>query len=126
MAYIIGVDKEEAMMVDYLITLHSWDLTIFERLTQDDILNLRKQLGRILVAKEMCLTITTESIMLLLLTIVPITYRFGTKDIGLSLKTKLFKAYLKIPVEILEEKKEEEKQNVSNNDQNETFYGSAD
>lgn len=119
MEYSIVIDKEEAQFIDSLITLHSWDLAIYERLVQKDLMDIRKQIGKAIVSESSMLYLTDE-LMSLFLVVSPISYRFGQRDVGVSFKTKLYRAYLKIPLtfKIMEEKDDTETSNDSGSSNN--------
>ncbi len=100
--YRIKATSQEAMLVDWVLTLHNYSPDYLEYLMKPDIQQMRYQAGRIIVddAGEFELL---EAEIKWLLAILPITFRFGKEDVGYSLKKKLFEAYLGKKLELPQE-----------------------
>ncbi|MBI2869871.1 MAG: hypothetical protein HYX96_08615 [Chloroflexi bacterium] len=92
-SYKIKATDQEAMLVDWVLTMHSYSEEYLDYLMKPDIQELRFQAGRIIIRGEGELELTEEEIRWLL-AILPITFRFGKEDVGYSLKKKLYGAYL--------------------------------
>jgi hypothetical protein len=91
--YIVKANAQEAMLVDWILTLHTSDSDYFGYLMKPSIQKLRYQSGRIIVNGGGELELLEEEIRWLL-TILPATFRLGKEDVGFSLKNKLRKEYL--------------------------------
>lgn len=91
--YRVKADAQEAMLVDWVLTLHSYSSDYLEYLMKPDIQQMRCQAGRIIIDGKGEFELLEEE-MKWLLAILPITFRFGKEDVGYSLKRKLFEAYL--------------------------------
>jgi len=91
--YRVEVDAQEAMLVDWVLTLHSYSADYLDYLMKPDIQQMRYQAGRIIIdgIGEFELL---DAEMKWLLAVIPITFRFGKEDVGYSLKKKLYEAYL--------------------------------
>jgi hypothetical protein len=89
----VEANAQEAMLVDWVLTLHNYSPDYLEYLMKPDIQQMRYQAGRIIIdnAGEFELL---EGEIKWLLSILPITFRFGKEDVGYSLKKKLYEAYL--------------------------------
>ena len=86
----LHLTEDEARLVDWLITCHSWDYDLFSRLNSPDMLELRKEIGQILLNKKNYIELGKEDFSWLM-TCTPITFRWGySEDVGKSLKTKLY------------------------------------
>jgi hypothetical protein len=81
--YRVKATAQEAMLVDWVLTLHNYSSEYLEYLMKPDIQQMRYQAGRIIVddAGEFELL---EAEMKWLLAILPITFRFGKEDVGYS------------------------------------------
>ncbi len=91
--YRVEVDAQEAMLVDWVLTLHNYSADYLEYLMKPDIQQMRYQAGQIIVDGSGQFELL-ETEMKWLLAVIPITFRFGKEDVGFSLKKKLFEAYL--------------------------------
>jgi hypothetical protein len=91
--YRVEADAQEAMLVDWVLTLHNYSPDYLEYLMKPDIQQMRCQAGRIILDGRGEFELLEEE-MKWLLAILPITFRFGKEDVGYSLKKKLFEAYL--------------------------------
>lgn len=101
--YTVKANAQEAMLLDWVLTLHTYDPEYLDYLMKPDVQQLRYQAGRIIVDGQGELELLEEEVKWLL-AIVPITFRFGKEDVGFSLKKRLYEAYLgKKPEETLEE-----------------------
>jgi hypothetical protein len=89
----VSTDAQEAMLVDWVLTLHSYSPEYLDYLMKPDIQQTRYQAGQIIVDGRGELELLEEEIKWLL-AILPITFRFGKEDVGYSLKKKLYEAYL--------------------------------
>ena len=89
----VEADAQEAMLVDWVLTLHNYSQDYLEYLMKPDIQQMRYQAGQIIVDGTGVFELLEEE-MKWLLAILPITFRFGKEDVGYSLKKKLFEAYL--------------------------------
>lgn len=118
------VSVEEAQLLDVIFTLQSWDLAIFEKLSEIEIKEFRMKIGLIIIGKRNKFTISSLFLETLLI-LTPVTYRFGKVDVGLSLKTKLYKAYLIGALDLLnifnvEEINARDKNNTEDNSEDST------
>jgi hypothetical protein len=100
--YRIEANAQEAMLVDWVLTLHSYSPDFLEYLMKPDIQQMRYQAGRIVIDNTGEFELLEEE-MKWLLAILPITFRFGKEDVGFSLKRKLYEAYLGKKPELTEE-----------------------
>ena len=100
--YRINASAQEAMLVDWVLTLHNYSPDYLEYLMKPDIQQMRYQSGRIIVDEGGELELL-ETEMKWLLAILPITFRFGKEDVGYSLKRKLYEAYLGKKQELTQE-----------------------
>jgi hypothetical protein len=89
----VEVDAQEAMLVDWVLTLHSYSADFLEYLMKPDVQQMRYQAGRIIIDGIGEFELLDSEIKWLL-AIIPITFRFGKEDVGFSLKKKLLEAYL--------------------------------
>ncbi len=108
--YRIKTNAEEAMLVDWVLTLHSYSSDYLDYLMKPDVQQMRYQAGRIIIDGTGELELLETEIKWLL-AILPITFRFGKEDAGFSLKKKLYEAYL-------ENKTEWSQEEVSHADHN--------
>jgi hypothetical protein len=90
------VNPEEAMMIDYLITLHSYDPAYLELLKTSMFTSLRTKAATIIAADSEGLISFTDAEVEHLLITIPIDFRFLEKPCGYSLKVKLFKSQLPV------------------------------
>jgi len=91
--YRIQSNAQEAMLVDWVLTMHSYSPDYLEFLMKPDIQQMRLQAGRIIIDDSGEFELL-EGEVKWLLAILPITFRFGKEDVGFSLKRKLYEAYL--------------------------------
>ena len=94
----IELVAEEAMLLDWVLTLHSYDEAFLGWLMQPDVQQWRYQAGTIIVKGKGTISLQDDDIKVLL-AFIPITFRFDEVDVGFSLKTKLYRSYLNIPEE---------------------------
>ena len=85
----IKVTPSEAVLIDYLITMHSYDSSLLELLKTDMAKSLRRKAAKIIVKDEGSQVSFTPDEAEYLLIVVPITFRFLEDDIGFSLKKKM-------------------------------------
>jgi hypothetical protein len=91
--YRIEANAQEAMLVDWILTMHTYSSDYLDYLMKPDIQQMRYQAGRIII-DNMGEFELLEAEIKWLLAILPITFRFGKEDVGYSLKKKLYEAYL--------------------------------
>ncbi len=91
--YRVEADAQEAMLVDWVLTLHSYSPDYLDYLMKPDIQQMRYQAGQIIIDGIGRFELLEEE-MKWLLAILPITFRFGKEDVGYSLKRKLYESYL--------------------------------
>jgi hypothetical protein len=91
--YRVEVNAQEAMLVDWILTMHTYSPDYLEYLMKPDVQQMRYQAGQIVINNSGRFELLEEEIKWLL-AIVPITFRFGRDDVGFSLKKKLYEAYL--------------------------------
>lgn len=91
----IEVTAEEAMLIDWVFTMHGFDETLLNWLMLPDIKGLREKAGEIIVKGDGRINFSDDDLKILLV-LIPITHRWGEIDVGYSLKKKLYKAYLGI------------------------------
>lgn len=101
-SYRIDATAQEAMLVDWVLTLHNYSSEYFDYLMKPDIQQIRYQAGRIIIDDKGEFELL-ESEIKWLLTVLPITFRFGKEDVGYSLKKKVYEAFLGRKLEFLEE-----------------------
>ena len=88
--YILHPSENEAKLLDWLYTLHSWDLEIFEYLTAPERKTLKERIGSVIIGKSNEIQLNSEELWALL-TVCPITFKWGyDDDFGKTLKTKLY------------------------------------
>ena len=80
---------EEAVCVDYVLTSPSWDPDTLGRLDTERMWAIRRQVGRILIGHQEPVILAEDDIRMLLL-IVPGLFAVGTKEVGSSVRRKLF------------------------------------
>ena len=91
--YRVPAEAQEAMLLDWVLTMHTYSPDYLEYLMKPDAQQMRAQAGRIIIDGSGELELLEEE-MKWLLAILPITFRFGKEDVGFSLKRKLYEAYL--------------------------------
>jgi hypothetical protein len=91
--YRVEADAQEAMLVDWVLTLHNYSADYLDYLMKPDIQQMRYQAGQIIIDGTGRFELLEEE-MKWLLAVIPITFRFGKEDVGYSLKRKLYEAYL--------------------------------
>ena len=118
-AKIIHLNYDEALLLDWLLTLHSYDSEIYRMLLE--LMPLKEEIGKVLLNEKNQIEISQEELERLII-ICPITFRWGdSSDCGYSLKLKLFN--LKINnTDIIQEKEEE---TAEKDDQPKTDNGDA-
>ena len=85
---------DEAYLIDWLITLHSYDGELYERLNSPELIALKSELGRVLLNEKDFIEIE-ETEFKWIFTTCPITFRWGYgEDVGMSLKTKLYRLFI--------------------------------
>ena len=85
---------DEAYLIDWLITLHSYDGELYERLNSPELTALKAELGKVLLVERDYIEIE-ETEFKWIFTSCPITFRWGYgEDVGMSLKTKLYRLFL--------------------------------
>lgn len=85
---------DEAYLIDWLITLHSYDGELYERLNSPELTALKSELGKVLLQERDYIEIE-ETEFKWIFTSCPITFRWGYgEDVGMSLKTKLYRLFL--------------------------------
>ncbi len=89
----VKANAQEAMLVDWVLTLHNYDSEYLEFLMKPDIQQLRYQAGKIIIDGEGHFELLEEELKWLL-AVVPITFRFSKEDVGFSLKKKLYESLL--------------------------------
>lgn len=120
MSKIITLEGEEGMLIDWLLTMHSYSQEYLDWAMTEDFKQLRYQAGNIILDGKGLLEVE-EGVLDILLAITPITFRFGTEDVGYSLKKKLYDARL---VRFKEIKKNASNSSSKNNAENQA-EGSA-
>ena len=92
--YKLHLTLDEAYLIDWLITLHSYDGELYERLNSPELIALKSELGKVLVGERDYIEIE-ETEFKWIFTSCPITFRWGYReDVGMSLKTKLYRLFL--------------------------------
>lgn len=92
--YKIKTTPNELLLLDWVLTMHSWDQSLLDKLTRD-YSKLRESIG--LVLTEVFDTVQIESHQIdELMAMIPIMFRIGGEDVGLSLKKKLWRARLNL------------------------------
>jgi hypothetical protein len=91
--YRVQATGQEAMLVDWVLTLHNYSPDYLEYLMKPDMQQMRYQAGRIILDEKGEFSLLEPEIKWLL-AVLPITFRFGKEDVGFSLKKKLYEAYL--------------------------------
>lgn len=106
----LTITPGEAILLDWIFTLHSWDKELEDRLSKKIFLRERIALA-VAWEKEIDLSLEEDEIKELLIW-VPIIWRLGQEDVGFSLKQKLYR--LLCPEPPPEPAREEEKEEVAN------------
>ena len=92
--YKLHLTLDEVYLIDWLLTLHSYDGELYERLNSPELIALKLELGKVLVGEREYIEIE-ETEFKWIFTSCPITFRWGYgEDVGLSLKTKLYRLFL--------------------------------
>lgn len=92
--YKLHLTLDEAYLIDWLITLHSYDGELYERLNSPELIALKSELGKILLGERDYIEIE-EIEFKWIFTSCPITFRWGYgEDVGMTLKTKLYRLFL--------------------------------
>jgi len=92
--YKLHLTLDEVYLIDWLITLHSYDGELYERLNSPELIALKSELGKVLVGERDYIEIE-ETEFKWIFTSCPITFRWGYgEDVGMSLKTKLYRLFL--------------------------------
>ena len=92
--YKLHLTMDEAYLIDWLITLHSYDGELYERLNSPELTALKAELGRVLLQEKDYIEIE-ETEFKWIFTTCPITFRWGYgEDVGMSLKTKLYRLFI--------------------------------
>ncbi len=92
--YKLHLEMDEAYLIDWLITLHSYDGELYERLNSPELTALKSELGQVLLQEKKYIEIE-ETEFKWIFTSCPITFRWGYgEDVGMSLKTKLYRLFL--------------------------------
>ena len=85
---------DEAYLIDWLITLHSYDGELYERLNSPELTALKSELGKVLLHEQDFVEME-ETEFKWIFTACPITFRWGYgEDVGMSLKLKLYRLFL--------------------------------
>jgi hypothetical protein len=92
--YTIKVNDREAMLINHLLTLHSYSPEYLQYLMKPTALQVRNQVGKIITQGAGNLQLLEEEIKWLLV-IMPVSFPLGRTDAGFTLKKKLYEAYLK-------------------------------
>jgi hypothetical protein len=92
--YIIRVNDREAMLINHLLTLHSYSPEYLQYLMKPTALQVRNQVGKIILQGAGNLELLEEELKWLLV-LMPVSFPIGRLDAGFSLKKKLLEAYLK-------------------------------
>ncbi len=91
--YTIKATTQEAMLCDWVLTLHTYDPDQLSYLLEPEVQRLRYQAGRIILQGKGELALLEDEVKWLL-AILPATFRFGNKDVAFSLRKKLHEALL--------------------------------
>ena len=92
--YKLHLEMDEAYLIDWIITLHSYDPELFERLNSPELTQLKAELGRVILEEKDFIEIE-ETEFKWIFTNCPITFRWGYgEDVGMSLKLKLYRLFL--------------------------------
>lgn len=92
--YTIRVNDREAILINHLLTLHSYSLEHLQYLMKPTALQVRNQVGKIILQGAGNLELLEEELKWLLV-MMPVSFPIGRTDAGFSLKKKLLEAYLK-------------------------------
>lgn len=84
----VEVSRNEAIMLDWILTAHAWDEHVIGEL-KDNWRELREKVGRVIVGHATTLSLNDEELDILLVT-TPILFSIGTQEVGSELKTKLW------------------------------------
>ena len=92
--YKLHLTMDEVYLIDWLITLHSYDSELYEKLNSPELIALKSELGKVLLGEQDYIEIE-ETEFKWIFTSCPITFRWGYgEDVGMSLKTKLYRLFL--------------------------------
>lgn len=87
--HVIKVVPEEAALIDWVLTAHTWDADLIDRLDTPKYWALREQVGRVLVGHTDQMVLEDDDVHHLLI-LVPILFAVGHVEAGSALKTKLY------------------------------------
>ena len=87
----IAVTRNEAVLLDYLLTAHSWDEALLERLQSHFVRGIRREAARVLTGHTDSVVLEENTISYLVALVPPI-FPMGAEDVGLNLKRKLYLA----------------------------------
>jgi len=92
--YKLHLTLDEVYLIDWLLTLHSYDGELYEKLNSPELTALKSELGKVLLGEQDYIEIEDIEFKWIF-TSCPITFRWGYgEDIGISLKTKLYRLFL--------------------------------
>ena len=88
--YKLHLNESEALFLDWITTLHSWDYELYERLNKPEIKDFKYQLGKILLKQSTYIELEKD-VFQYLFTICPCEFRWGYgENFGLIVKMKLY------------------------------------
>ena len=96
----------EAMLIDWVITMHSFDTVLLERLEQPRFEELRKKIAPVIVENSTDPVFFTDADIQYLLITCPITHCWGEEDAGFGLKTKLLASQMPIKIKMASQPQE--------------------
>ena len=96
----ITINPEVAMFVDWLITMHNYDVGLMEMLLAPEFIDLRRQVAKIVLSEREGTLELSDELLERMLVMTPITFRFNQNDVGFELKLKLFEAVVGKPIKM--------------------------
>ena len=95
----IPISPEEAYLLDHVLTLHSWDIDVLERLVSGvGFYPIRYEIGKVLASAQDYIEFDDEQMLNKIIALVPIMYR-SNGAVGYKLKRKLWQARLGMPLD---------------------------
>lgn len=88
---IIPLSKDEAVLLDWVLTLHTFDLDLLGRLVSR-YWQIRYEVAKVLIGESQSIDVETGDEFDEVLTMVPILFSIGGENIGGPLKEKLYRA----------------------------------
>lgn len=92
-ALVLKLTEDEALCIDWVLTLHAWDEALYDRLKSIEMSQLHENVGMVVLGRWNAIEVSDEQLQWLLLT-VRWDFCVGEKRTGLNLKRKLYELLL--------------------------------